>query len=354
MIQRFELYWTFSENDSKNWTLSFIVKDSKNWTFFFKKKKTHSKNSTLLLNLFIWLKRIFLWLKELIFLKKRKTSLQELNLFTWHKELYFLFFSMTQRIETLFFFSKKYDLQELNVFIQYDSRIEPFFLIRLTELNFFFFFFGIWLKEFFQKYDSQNCFFFKKKNIDSKNWTFFEYHSKDWNFFKCDSKNWTSFFVWHKDLNAFFFSMWLKELNPFLGMSQWIEPSFLHDSKAWAFLTWLKQLVLFCLDLPFLFCVGVEPLKLWPARPDIVPLYTLKNTIGPFLVWLKELILFFVWLKELNFFWTWLKELNLFFFFFQKYDSKNRTFFLNTTQRIELCFKKRFKEFNLFIFDSKN
>ena len=173
-------------------------------------------------------------------------------------------------------------LKELNLFfVNVTQRIEP--LVQCDSKNVTF------NKSMFPRIDR----FFLN---DSKTWTLFS--------FRCDSKNWT-----------LFFPMWLNELNPFLDMTQRIETSFLHDSKTWAFLTWLRQLVLFCLDLPFLFCVGVEPLKLWLARPDSVPLYTLKK---------KQLVHFWYDSKNWTLFsWMWRKELNP---------------FSDMTQRIELSF----------------
>ena len=132
----------FLNNDSKNWTLlkiRFTLRE-----LF--KNMTHSENSTLLLNLFIWLKELLFygsknwthftneWLNELIYPfwkydSKNLTSfsrirLNELNLFSWIwcKELS-LFFS-------------QYDSKNWILFLNMSQWIEPFFR-WLKELNFF-------------------------------------------------------------------------------------------------------------------------------------------------------------------------------------------------------------------------
>ena len=187
--------------------------------------------------------------------------------FTW-LELNSFLINTTQRVE---FFTKNDSkcwtpfwiwLKELN-----------FFCTGLKELNFFqyvsknwAFFFKIWVQNWifflkkntipkndsknwtFSKHDSQNRIPFEK---DSKNWTlfcFFFNDSKNWTFlvFQYDSKNWffqnaqgieplfhmNYFFTW-LELNSFlinttrrvkfFHKKWLKVLNTFLNMTQWID-----------------------------------------------------------------------------------------------------------------------------------
>ena len=132
------------------------------------------------------------------------------------------------------------------------------------------------------------------------------------------------------------------------------------------------------MDLLFLFCVGVEPLKLWPARPDSVPLYTIKKSIGPFFWYDSKNWTSFLFDSKnwtflnmtqriepffLNtthriepFFWMWLQELNPFL----RMWHKELNFFENATQRIEIFFfflkKKETQRIEplFFEYDSKN
>ena len=189
------------------------------------KNMIHFKNSTLLLNLLIWLKELFLYdSKNFSFWKKNALKnwtffymTQRMNLFV-HESKNWTFFWTWLKDLSLLFFLKKNDLQELNPFFNMTQRIEPSF--------------STWLKEL-------NLLFYMTQRIepsflhDSKNWTFFlhnsttwassikydlrKYDSKNWHlfFFKYDSKNWTFFFTWLNELNLLFEKQRFKELNSF-------------------------------------------------------------------------------------------------------------------------------------------
>ena len=260
----------FLKYDSVKWTF-FFKYDSKNWFFWQEWLKE--------LNVFFW-KKIFI--KELIFLR-----LKGLNFFRC-KELN-LFFNMTQRIEPFF--------------LNWTQRVELFYWIWLKEFNLFFFlnwtqrvepFYWVWLKElnFFLNI-TQRITFGKGSKIvfnDPQNWTNEKKELKELNlflsmiqrmelFFEYDSKNETIFWIR------------LNESNPFLNMTQWIEPS----------LTWLEK----C------FFKKKKKSKNW-------------NFLS-----MSQRIVFF--------FWVWLKELNFWVFFF---------FFKKNPQRIQLFSKIRYRELN--------
>ena len=152
-------------------------------------------------------------------------------------------------------------------------------------------------------------------------------------------------------------------------MTQRIEPSFfctclqelnllffVHDSKNWTFF--------------FKFDSKNWTLFFWNTTQRIE--CDSKNcTFFP--MWLKELNFFLMWLKELNFFCNVTQKIELFFilltlfsdsmnwtFLFFEFYSKNWTFFLNMTPRIEsfffeydsmnwTCFYKWLNELNLFL-----
>ena len=257
----------------------------------------------------------------------------------------------------------KYDSQNWTLFWIRLKELNPFFFeIRLKELNLLFFFEYVWLKELFsQKKKTEGLISFWK--YDSKNWTLFENMTQriehffenttqrsEHFLFQYDSKNWTFFFsmtqrIEHflirlKELNSFF-RIWLKELNLFFkNKTQRIEPSFLHDSKNWAFflkydLQELNLLKIRLKELALFFSVTqwIEPLVFqydskkwffWRHRTELffskkkndsknwtfwmrLKEFNLLNTIHrvePFLIRLKRSNSFFqIWLKELNFFW---------------------------------------------------
>ena len=155
----------------------------------------------------------------------------------------FFFQMWLKKIEPFFFqrYSKNW------ILLTTTRRIEPFFLISLWELNFFFnttqkltqkkmtadFVSQIRLKkivflnmtqriELFP-YDAKHSTFVFQN--DSKNWTFFRYHPKKLNFFFC---------IWIKELNFF---TWLKELKFFQYDTQNWTFFFKkkHDSQNWTF-----------------------------------------------------------------------------------------------------------------------
>ena len=247
MTQRIELIFFFL----KHMTLKIeLIKKSKNWSFF--TNMTHSKNSSLL-NLFIWLK--------------------ELNLFP-QNDSKILFFGLDSELIFWLWLSEWY------CFVYFDFYNWTFFILRPKGLNFFFdliwpkrLFFLIWVTE---------------SN------TFFEH---DW-------KNWT-LRIRLKELNHSF-SEWLKDLNFFWNMTQWIE----------LFSIWLKELNLFChsKELNLL-------LFLFHDAKELNPFFDAKTQLNTFLIQRIEHS-FWTRLTELNsFFGMWLKELN--------------RIFKNLTQRIE-------------------
>ena len=170
---------------------------------------------------YIWPKEIelfcWMWLKNWTF---RKIWFTELN----------PSFNETHRIETLF---SKW-LTELNPSFQHDSknwtllfnmtlRIEPFCSTWLKELNPSF---STWLIEFEPFLQHWLI------EIEPTFWTWL-HELNHFCFKKYYSKNWTHFTIWHKELNPFlhmsqmnliFFSKILKELN-----------FFEYDSKIWTF-----------------------------------------------------------------------------------------------------------------------
>ena len=116
--------------------------------------------------------------------------------------IYFL--NMTQRTELFF----RYDTKKLNFFVECDSKSWTFFQCDsksfLTKMT-------LSILPFL-KYDSRIELFLK--NYDSQNWTL--------------PINMT-----HR--MEPFFSIWLKELNPFRNITQRTEPFSTYDSKNWTF-----------------------------------------------------------------------------------------------------------------------
>ena len=179
-----------------NWT--HLIDDSQNWTLFWK------------------------WFTEFIFFEIRM-RLTELNLFSliwlfFKKSQIIEFFSMTQRIESLFMNLFSIWLKDMKFFFSFDKELKPFVFSKcLTELNLSF----IWATFVH----------------DSKNWIIFNMTQR---FFKLTQKSWTHFFSmtqrndlvspkWRTELNPYFEydaknGIWRKELNPFsLNMTQRIE-----------------------------------------------------------------------------------------------------------------------------------
>ena len=158
----------------------------------------------------------------------------------------FFFSNVTQKKNWTFFFQR---YSKNWILLTTTRRIEPFFLISLWELNFFFnttqkltqkkmtadFVSQIRLKkivflnmtqriELFPYDPKHSTFVFQN---DSKNWTFFRYDPKKLNFFffAYESKNWTSL---HDSRNWIFFSM-TRRIEPFFFKKK------KHDSLNWTF-----------------------------------------------------------------------------------------------------------------------
>ena len=304
--------------DAKNWTFLVFQHDSKNWIFFESIKKKLNRISRI-------------WLKEL------RTNFVKNDAKNW------TFFSIR--------------LNDLNLFLEYDPQNWTFFQYDWKN------------SELFKNYDSLNWTFLQKKKMTQRMFWKVKNVSKNW-FFEYNSQNWTLFFdmtyriepIFSTWLIEFFFTKilthrndwsclekWLKELNPFLNMTQRIELK--KKSKIW---TLFKKKKNDSKNWTFFECNS----KSW---------------------------IFWVWLEERNFFFfskKWLKELkslehdskNCFFFecdsknwifefvkkkkkrlkelsFSQKYDTKNWTsfqyvskIFFNMTRRIEPFFITWFKD----------
>ena len=193
------------------------------------------------------------------------------------------------------------------------------------------------------KYKSKIWFLLK---YDSKTWTFLKYDSRNWTLFGHDSNKELSTFFWIRSEELNLFSIWLRGLN---FLSIW-----LIEFNIWLKM-WLWELNLFFWYDPkdcFSLVTQRNEHFLWIRLKRIEPFHKKKKSKNwTFLTGLKELNLLFlhdwknwtffsVWLKELNFL-TWRKELNLFF----QHSAKNWALWLNLTQRIEPDFQK---------FDSKN
>ena len=204
----------FVKYESQNWTFSWKT-TTERIDFLFKKKKTRRIEP--FLNLTQRIEPFFANMTQRI----------EPYFWTCFNELNLLLFDVTQRVEP---FSWKEDTtQRIDPFMNMTPRIEPFFEYASKNCHLF----SVWLKE-----------------LNPLFWT---------------CLNELNPFVWLKELN-FFFTMTQKKMSPlkkvcfkefqhFLNqrlerfflfdVTQRIEPSFLHNSKTWAFWTWLKQLVLF-------------------------------------------------------------------------------------------------------------
>ena len=146
-----------------------------------------------------------------------------------------------------------------------------------------------------------------------------------------DSKDWLSFFnltsrivlcwkFWLKEMSHSF-TIWPKELNPFLNMSQRIEPLFLsYDSKFFLDMTQKIELFLTNDSKNWTFFQKMTH-RNWKKSQNTTQKYDSKNWTC-FWKWLTELKLFFsinsrnelFWKKpkELDIFLTCLEELNLF------------------------------------------
>ena len=194
---------------------------------------------------------------------------------------------MTQKIDIFF----EYDSKNWTFFSIWHKEIELFCWMRLKELNLF----SMWFKEFFLtkmtlsilpflKYDSRIELFLK--NYDSQNWTL--------------PINMT-----HR--MEPFFSIWLKELNPFRNITQRTEPFSTYDSKNWTFFS-IELFQYYSKDKNFSICF---------------------EELNPFLIWPKELTF---WKNESNI-WTLFEHDSKNWFF--SYDSNNWALFWKLAHRIE-------------------
>ena len=239
-------------------------------------------------------------------------------------------------------------LSEWYCFVYFDFYNWTFFILRPKGLNFFL----IW-------FDPKDCFF----SYESQNRTLFEH---DW-------KNWT-LWIRLKELNHSF-SEWLKDLNFFWNMTQWIELFFNLTQRIEPFLS-LKR---------------IEPSSSFSWRKELNPFFgdSIEHFSDPknwtfFLNTTHRIELFF-WnvtqrieqdfqkfdsknwtlftrrqriepssqndTKNWTLLWTWLTETFLNYnsknFFLMKYDSqnsKNWTFFSQMSQRIELSEEKHYSQ----------
>ena len=228
-----------------------------------------------------------------------------------------LFLNTTQRIELFF----ELRLKELNLFFffQYDSKNWKFFVIiwlffwmnLRTDILFL-----IWLKKL-------NLFFFFRIRY-SKNWTLFIMSSKNWTFFShMTSMNWTLLqkrlkncvlSIWFR--KTIFWTIWLVELHFFFRKkkedSTFFELNLFqkYDSKNCNFFSnlGLKEIELFC----WVWLQWIEPF--------FFLLKNMSHRLEPF---------FLIWLVEWNPSFQYdSKNWTLFF----EYDSSNWTLFLHTTQ----------------------
>ena len=116
------------------------------------------------------------------------------------------------------------------------QRIEFFFSMWLWESNLFFSFLSLFIEPY--------------SHFDSKNWTFSIFQ----NFFNRIYR-FAPFSTGLKELN-WISKIWLKELNLFWNLTQWIEPSAQKDSKNWTqkdYLTPTTKLFLWLEELNVLF-----------------------------------------------------------------------------------------------------
>ena len=213
-----------------NWT--HLIDDSQNWTFF------------------LWFDSIFFKRSQIIEFFSMTQRIEPL--------FYEPLFNMTQRHEVFFHLTQRIELKPF-VFLKMSQRIEPlfhmsYFFTRLKELIF-----SNMTQRFFQ-IDSKelNPLFFH----DSKKWPcfskmthsiepFFSTWLKECNFVWLTQKNWTlcqkkslkewNFFLfWSKELFPFFFNL-TRRIDHFFNMSQWFEPlSWISPTELNLFSIWLK------------------------------------------------------------------------------------------------------------------
>ena len=234
-------YWTFFECNSKN--CFFFQRDWKNRTFLF--LEYESKNRThFCLNTTQWIEPSLTWLEELNFFRawvkeldfwvflKKKTQRIELSPKIRYKELNFFFFSIW--LKDFFQYDSKnwtllYNMTQRLGFFHPKKKLKEFDFLWLTDLNLLF-------KIFFQKMTRRIDpffftmtlkmeFFFWSTNTNHRA-VFFQYESQNWFFFEHDFfQNWIIFF-WIR----------LEELK-FSNTTQRIQLFFFrYDSKNWTFL----------------------------------------------------------------------------------------------------------------------
>ena len=173
--------------------------------------------------------------------------------------------------------------------------------------------------------DSKNwAFFFYKKNMTHRNWTFFHMTQRIEPFFEYDSKNWKNFMIfWLKELNLFW--IWLENLNFFLNVTHRIElfywlkemsSCFQNDKDFVEYDSKNRTFVWICLQELNLFWNFTQWIE-HSAQKDSKN-WTLKDYLNnKTFLWIGESI----WLKELNFFSKYhSKIIDLFW-----HDSQNRT-----------------------------
>ena len=222
--------------------------------------------------------------------------------------LVILFLNMTQKFfffefdSTNWIFFPYYSKHSTFVF-EMTLRTELFFV--MTQRNWTFFFFCIWLKEL-------NFFiWFKELN-------FFQFQLKELNFFA----------IWPKQLNLFFqtqrieiFSVWHAELNLFKNTTHRIEHFFQNDSQNWTFFFWIRltEMALFLeydakIWAPyFLNMTQWNLFFLLNMTQRIVNLFSFLVTQRIEFFWRTlRTLLFFSNVTQNDFFWTLLVELNPF------------------------------------------
>ena len=274
--------------------------DSKNWTLFFQMSQWFEPF------FFLITKRIEPFfeqgLKEFDFFTQKLTQRMEPLFKNFTQRIELSCRNMTRRNWTLSkkkgkewnSFSFKKLLKELNSF-EMTHRIEPLFMNL----------FSIWFKEmkFFSNMTQRLEFF--SQNV-SKNWSSLSYELLKWikelNLFFVI--NMTRFFFQKnplKDLNPFV-ELWLKELNFFLNLTQWIELFFQIDWKNGT-LFWKNDS------------------NNWTFLIKIIQKYDSKD-------W----TFFNMTLR----FWILFKKSNSLLF---EYDAKNRSHFFECDSKIEFCLK---------------
>ena len=324
--------------DSKNWTFESVTQstepsfsiwvnesnplfqyESKTWTFFWLEE----------LNFFwILIQRI-----ELFWIWRK-----ELNLFSWiwRKDWSFSLKFWQQRIELSF---QKW-LNELNM----TQRIEPFFF----------------------QFDSKNWTFCLFQNVTQR----IELLNSFTNMAYSKSSTHLNLFIWLNELDLFYMTLriepdwiitqriessfsWLKELNPLKRLNEL--NIFVIQRIVLSLLNVIQRIESFLLNVTQRIESLLKNMKnslIWSKERIEILWYDTKDWI--FLIWLTEPNTFNItqriesfspidskkwtfsnWLKEVNFF-IWQNRTQRFDFFW--YDSKNRTLFLNTTQRIEHFF----------------